>query len=341
MDVQIDGQTIGSVLRQVESQRKDDLFIMCEDESRTYTEFMERVDRISKGLLAIGVKKDDKVALWAGNSVEWIECYFAVVGIGAILVTVNTRYHISELSYQLKQSDTKFLILDEQFLKEDLLNRLVQAVPELKTEEFGEVESAGFPCFKGAVTLEKSQKDYPGVISLDELIERGERVSDSALEKAQKEAKPEDVALMIYTSGTTGEPKGVELQHFALLERMSRYCTYNRMTEEDSTFFALPLFHAFGVVVAVLGTLVTGSRLCMLDKFRAREALELINTEKCTIIHGVPSSFYMMLNDPEFDRFDLSCGRTGVLGGRALQAGARSADNRQYRSGDHLRMGPY
>lgn len=313
MELDIDGKTLGSVLREVVAKRRDMPFVSCEDESRTYGEFLEHADAFARGFLACGVKKGDKVALWAGNNVEWVEVYFALASIGAVLVTVNTRYHAEELRYLLEQSDSTLVVLQRSFLKETLLDRLVEVVPELEEEAFGTVKNAGLPLLRGAVTYE--EEPLRGAISLAELARRGSKVGEDAWQDALRTPKPEDTALMIYTSGTTGNPKGVEQQHVALLNRMFRFCRWNRMTEDDTTFFALPLFHSFGAVVAVLATLLTGSRLCMLEKFRTKKALELIERERCTVIHGVPSSFYMMLRDPDFGSYDLSCGRTGVLGG--------------------------
>lgn len=313
MDVSIEGKTIGEVFCDVVSLREDRPFVSCEGEGLTYAEMRSRVDEIARGLLACGVRKGDKVSLWAGNSVEWVAFYLAAVSIGAVLVPVNTRYHVDELRYQLRQSDTRFLVMESGFLKENFLERILEAVPEVGARLFGAINSEDFPCFEGVILIDDAE--LSGSISLEGLISLGEHTNLGDLAKARGAVFPEDVALMIYTSGTTGEPKGVMQQHFALLNRMHRYCCYNNMGEDDATFFALPLFHSFGAVVAVLGTIVTGSRLCMLRKFQPRAALELIQKERCSVIHGVPSSFYMMLREPGFELFDLSCGRTGVLGG--------------------------
>lgn len=313
MEVQIDGMTLGSVLRNVARERSEACFLKWETGSCTYGAFQERVDRICKGLLACGVQRGDKVALWAGNRPEWIECYLAVVSIGAVLVTVNTRYHADELQYELVQSDAKFILLEQRFLKEGLLDRALEILPELRTQRFGKIESETLPHLKGAILMDGPE--LPGMISLDTVIDRGEDVSGAQLERAQRASQPEDTALIVYTSGTTGKPKGVEQQHAALLNRMHRFAQWNRMDENDVTFFALPLFHSFGAVVSVIGTLVAGSQLCLSEKFRPREALKTIERERCSVIHGVPSSFFMMLKEPDFAEFDLSCGRTGVLGG--------------------------
>lgn len=313
MEVQVEGKTLGSLLYEVASERGEACFLKWETGSWSYSEFVERVDEIAKGLLACGVKHGDRVALWAGNHPDWIACYFAIVSVGGILVTVNTRYHADELRYELEQSDASLIILDRCFLKENLLDRLIEVAPELESQMFGSVESKALPCLKGAIVLDGPE--MPGVISLDTAIGRGRDVATDELRRVQAASLPEDVALMIYTSGTTGNPKGVAQQHYALLNRMQRFAAWNEMREGDATFFALPLFHSFGAVVAVIGTLVSGSQLCIRQKFRAREALETIEREHCSVIHGVPSAFFMMLKDPEFARFDLSCGRTGVLGG--------------------------
>lgn len=313
MDINIEGATLGSALREVAGKRRNELFLTCEDDKCTYGEFLERVERISKGLLACGVQHGDRIALWAGNRIEWIECYLAVVSIGAVLVTVNTRYHAGELRYELAQSEASYLILEERFLKENLLERALSVIPEAANQEFGAIECASLPHFKGIVSLESVA--CPGAQSLEVIEKRGETISDELLCRSYDTSKPDDVALMIYTSGTTGTPKGVEQQHSSLLNRMRRFAVWNEMDEFDATFFALPLFHSFGAVVAVIGTLVSGSRLCMLEKFGAAEALRMIERERCSVIHGVPSSFYMMLKNPLFKDVDLSCGRTGVLGG--------------------------
>lgn len=318
MEVRVDGMTLGSVLRYAARERGDACFLTWESESFTYGEFLERVDAIAKGLLAIGVKRGDHVALWAGNRPEWLECYLAVVSVGAVLVTVNTRYHADELRYELSQSEARFVFMEERFLKEGLLDRMVEVAPELGEQRFGDVRCPDLPCLEGVVLLDPC--DLPGACGLDELAERGRAVDPEIFRSALDAVRPEDVALIIYTSGTTGSPKGVEQQHFALLNRMSRFAAWNEMGEGDVTFFALPLFHSFGAVVAVVGTLVTGSQLCLATKFEARSALETIERERCSVVHGVPSSFFMMLRDERFEDFDVSSCRTGVLGGAPCPA---------------------
>lgn len=313
MEVQLDGMTIGSVLRKMATERADCCFLKTEEKTLTYRQFQARVEEIARGLIGIGVKHGDHVALWAGNRSEWIECYMAVVSIGAVLVTVNTRFHVEELRYEMNQSDSKFLIIEDEFLKENLRDRALEVFPELKTQRFGEVESKVAPCMRGVISIDRGGE--PGIISLDDLVERGFGVSDDCINEAYSASRAEDVALIIYTSGTTGEPKGAMQQHFALLNRVYRFDKWNQMDEDDVTFFALPFFHSFGAVVAILGTLVVGAQLCTMEKFRPHEALQTISREHATVIHGVPSAFFMMLNDPEFDTFDLSHGRTGVLGG--------------------------
>ncbi|HIT51581.1 MAG TPA: AMP-binding protein [Candidatus Aveggerthella excrementigallinarum] len=313
MTADIEGKTIGGLFREVAQARDDAVFISFEGSHFSYRSFLQRVDELAKGLMACGVKKGDRVALWAGNHPDWIACYLATVSIGGVLVTVNTRFHADELCFELDQCQASLVVMEGRFLKQGLLDRALDVMPELAMQPFGEVRSERLPAVKGVVTFEPHE--LPGIISLDEMIERGRAIDDEAYAAAREAVGPDDTAIMIYTSGTTGTPKGVEQQHVCLLNRMQRFAAWNGMNEDDSTFFALPLFHSFGVVVTVLGVLVTGSKLCLMEKFKAREALETIDRERCTVIHGVPSSFFMMLEDPEFDRFDLSCGRTGVLGG--------------------------
>lgn len=294
-------------------------FLKFEGKTVTYTELERRVERIGRGLIACGVEKGDRVALWMGNRTEWLEAYLATVSIGAVLVTVNTRYHADELLYELRQCEAKYLVMERKFLKQELLERALEIAPEMREQPFGEVRCESLPDLRGAVCLE--DLGLPGFLSYAQLEARGEACGEGEFARRRSEVTPDDVAIMIYTSGTTGDPKGVEQQHGALVHRMRAFTEWNHETCEDVVFFALPMFHSFGTVVTTIGALVCGSCICLMDKFRAHEALECVQDNRCTVVHGVPTSFLMMLSEDDFDEYDMSSVRTGVLGGAHCDPG--------------------
>ncbi len=307
--------TLGQLLdNAVERYPDNEVVVYVDRDLRlTYKEFSDLVDKLAKGLMAIGVKKGEKVAVWAPNVPYWIALQFATARIGAILLTVNTHYKSSELKYLLSQSEAENLFLVEGYRDSDYLSMIYDLVPELKEHPRGYLKSKALPNLKRVCYL--GHEKYKGLYSIPEIIGMGTIISDDEYKKRQDELSPHDVVNMQYTSGTTGFPKGVMLTHYNILNNGFWVGENMKLTNKDRICLPVPLFHCFGCVMGVLGAVSHGSTLVVLEEFNPLMAMSAIQAEKCTALYGVPTMFIAILEHSMFSRFDYSSLRTGIMAG--------------------------
>jgi fatty-acyl-CoA synthase len=206
--------TLGQILDQTVEKFPDNPAIVYTDRDfrLTYKQFSQVVDETAKGLMALGVQKGEKVAIWATNIPFWVTLQFATAKIGAILLTVNTNYKTSELEYLLTQSQTQNLFLIDVFQDTDYVNTVYELVPELKTCQRGNLSSPKFPHLKRVGFL--GPEKHRGMYTIPEIRSLGVMITDEAYQARQDTLSPHDVVNMQYTSGTTGFPKGVMLTHY-------------------------------------------------------------------------------------------------------------------------------
>jgi fatty-acyl-CoA synthase len=284
------------------------------NESYTYGEFKQLVDRAAKGLLAIGISKGDNVAIWAGNVTEWVVTQYATAKIGAVLVTVNPSYQLAELEYLLAKSRTRALVMAPEFRGTDYVAMLREAVPGIDAASAGSMVDDGHPSFREAILIEG---DEPGGFrTWADLIGLGRTISDAQLAHAQAQTVPNDVINIQYTSGTTGFPKGAMLTHANVLGNADLVGLSQNLTEEDVICAPVPFYHCFGCVMAVLTSLTRGCALVTPhDHFDPVHTLDAVERFGATALYGVPTMFIAQLSDPHFDEVDLSSLRTGIMAG--------------------------
>ncbi len=279
----------------------------------SYKEFNEVCRQAAKGFLKMGIKKGDHVAMWATNYAEWVITMFATAKIGAVLVTVNTNYKIFEAEYLLKQSDSNTLLLinglkDTSYV--DIINRLC---PELKDSTPGELHSEKLPVLKNVIYLDEGRPD--GMFTWNDLMEMGNEVSDEELARVQGSLDIYDVVNMQYTSGTTGFPKGVMLTHHNILNDGFYIGECMKFSHKDRLCIPVPFFHCFGCVLAILACVTHGTTMVPVEVYSPTAVMNAIQVEKCTAVHGVPTMFIFMLEHPDFEKYDLSSLRTGIMAG--------------------------
>ncbi|WP_054949673.1 AMP-binding protein [Numidum massiliense] len=279
----------------------------------TYRQFDDVCRQVAKGLMHLGIEKGEHVAIWATNQPEWLVSQFATGKMGAVLVTVNTNYRTAELEYLLKQSDATTLILMESYRGASYIDMLYEIVPELRTSELGALSSERLPYLKNVIVL--GEKRYPGMYLWDDLVQMGEAVGDGALDRRTDELAPDDVINMQYTSGTTGFPKGVMLTHNNIVNNGAHIAASMRLTAADRLCIPVPFFHCFGCVLGTMACVSVGATMVPVESFEPLTVLKAVEVERCTALHGVPTMFIAELNHPEFDRFDLSSLRTGIMAG--------------------------
>ena len=283
------------------------------DYTRTYSEFRDDVDEFCRSLIALGVKKGTHIAIWATNVPEWYITFWAAVKIGAVLVTVNTAYKIHELEYLLKQSDTHTLVMIKGW-RDSKYNEIVSELcPELADMKSGDkLHSKRLPFLRNIVTVGYRQK---GCITWNEAKGLAQSVPVSEVHRIAASVNIHDVCNMQYTSGTTGFPKGVMLTHYNVVNNGK--CIGDRMdlSTADRMMVQVPMFHCFGMVLAMTATMTHGGTLLPLPYFTPKPALACINQERITAFHGVPTMFIAMLSHPDFEKTDFSYMRTGIMAG--------------------------
>lgn len=283
------------------------------DYTRTYSQFRDDVDAFAKSLLALGVKKGSHVAVWATNVPQWYIAFWATTKIGAVLVTVNTAYKIHEAEYLLRQSDTHTLILIEKYRDSNYSQIISELCPELEHKASNEpLHAKKLPFLRNVITVGYKQK---GCLTWDEAIAEGEKIHIDEVKRIAATVNVHDVCNMQYTSGTTGFPKGVMLTHYSIVNNGK--CIGDRMdlSTADRMMIQVPMFHCFGMVLAMTASMTHGATILPLPYFTPKPALACINQEHITAFHGVPTMFIAMLEHADFENTDFSYMRTGIMAG--------------------------
>ncbi len=313
-------KTLGQLLDETIAKNPDNEAIVYVDRDyrQTWREFGQVVDDLAKGLMALGVQKGEKIALWATNVPYWLALQFATAKIGAILITVNTNYRESELRYLLTQSDCENLFVIDGFRDHDYLETVYKLIPELKLQPRGYLRNPGLPCLKRVMFL--GVEKHRGMYSVPEIMGVSCMVSDAAYKERQDSLSPYDVINMQYTSGTTGFPKGVMLTHVNVLNNGYWIGYHQRFTSDDIVCIPVPLFHCFGCVLGVMACVNHGTKMVILESFNPVLVMTSIEQERCTAVHGVPTMFISILEHRIFDRIDFSSLRTGIMAGSVCPA---------------------
>ncbi|MDR1499950.1 MAG: AMP-binding protein [Tannerellaceae bacterium] len=313
--VELGEMTVGEWLEHWAEVTPDKEYLVYPDRNLRFTwqAFNLRVDRMARGMMAIGIGKGTHVGLWATNVPDWLTFLFAAAKIGAVVVTVNTNYKQSELEYLAEDSDLHTLCITEGVFDGSYIDMVYAMLPELKDSQRGFLRSARFPKMRNIVFI--GQEKLRGMYNTAELLLLGENVTGDRLEKAKEKVGCHDVVNMQYTSGTTGFPKGVMLTHHNITN--NGYFTGEGMgfTADDKLCCCVPLFHCFGVVLASMNVLTHGCTQVMVERFDSLVVLASVHKERCTALYGVPTMFIAELNHPMFDMFDLTSLRTGIMAG--------------------------
>ncbi len=306
--------TVGQQLERVAAAFPDKEAIKYTDRPyrRTWREFNEECDRVAKGFLAHGVKKGDKIAIWATNIPQWLLTLFAACKIGAVLVTVNTAYKVFELEYLLKQSDTKILVMMDEYKGTsyvDIVRQLCRGLGK-KWEHLNPM----LP-FLDEIVYAGAGDCPDGMTPWDQLEKDGQAIPDEALREIGEALDCHDVINMQYTSGTTGFPKGVMLSHYNILNNGKGIGDCMKFTENDKLCVVVPFFHCFGLVLATMASLTHATTMVPVDLYSPVKVMEAISRERCTAFHGVPTMYIAMLEHPDFEKYDFSSLRTGIMAG--------------------------
>lgn len=307
--------TLGHLLDETVSRYPDIEAVVYADRDyrQTWREFSETVDRVAKGLMALGVKKGEKVAIWATNVPHWVTLQFATAKIGAILLTININYKSAEIDYILRQSETENIFLIDGYRDTDYVSTLYQLVPELREHPRGELGSPNYPHLRRVFFL--GPEKHRGMYSMHEVMAMAGEISEDEYRERQSRLDPDDVVNMQYTSGTTGFPKGVMLTHHNIGNNGYWLGANQNLGPRDRVCIPVPLFHCFGCVLGVLACINHGSTMVILERFDPVHVMMSVEKERCTALYGVPTMFIAVMDHKLFEKFDFSSLRTGIMAG--------------------------
>jgi fatty-acyl-CoA synthase len=283
------------------------------DYTRTYSQFRDDVDNFARALIALGVRPGMKVAIWATNVPQWYITFWASVKIGAVLVTVNTAYKIREAEYLLRQADVHTLVMIDGYRDSDYAGIMAALCPELDySDPRKPLHCSRLPFLRRVINASSRR---PGCLTWADALSLAELVPVSEVYRREAEIDPDDVCNMQYTSGTTGYPKGVMLTHRNIVNNGK--CIGDRMdlSTADRMMIHVPMFHCFGMVLAMTASVTHGVTMSPLPYFSPKAALRCIRHERITAFHGVPTMFIAMLEHPDFDPADFKYMRTGIMAG--------------------------
>jgi fatty-acyl-CoA synthase len=310
------GATIGEYFDQIAERyaERDALIVRHQQVRWRWRELKQRVDDFAAGLLALGLDRGERIAIWSPNNAEWIVCQFAAAKAGLILVNINPAYRLSELEYALNKAGCEALITAVRFKTSDYLAMLDELAPELAAASPGRLCSARLPDLRLVITIGSNQ--VPGAIGFDHVYDLASEAERERLAAPAGLLQFDDPINIQFTSGTTGFPKGATLSHHNILNNAFCLGEAMKFTERDRVCIPVPLYHCFGMAIGNLGCLTHGAAMVFPSEgFDPLATLETIAAEGCTALYGVPTMFIAEMDHPDFAEFDLSSLRTGIMAG--------------------------
>jgi len=290
-------QTIGANLAETVARfpERDALVVAHQAVRQTWAEFHDTIRSVAKGLIARGIDKGDRVAMWSPNFAEWVYIQYATAVIGAIQVNINPAYRTSELKYALEQSGSRLLVTRTAYLTSGY-REMVEEV----CDELADLESVVY----------FDTEDW------SDLVAAGAAVTDDELEARAGSLDPDDPINIQYTSGTTGFPKGATLSHRSILNDAMLVGSACGYSETDRVCIPVPFYHCFGMVMGNLACSVFGAAMVVPGPtFDPGAVLRTVEAERCTSLYGVPTMFVAELGHDDLASFDLSSLRTGIMAG--------------------------
>ncbi|NXE37226.1 ACSF2 synthetase, partial [Ptilorrhoa leucosticta] len=322
-DIPLLDKTIGQCLEEtVERFPNRKALVFCRDGVRkTFAQFKEEVDQAAAGLLALGLRKGDRLGMWGPNKYEWVLMQFATAQAGIILVSVNPAYQASELEFVLRKVGCKALVFPTQFKTQKYYDILKQSCPELEKSSPGGIKSTRLPDLSIVIVCDSK---LPGTFHMDEVMQAGDSSHMKQLRAMQQTLSCNEPINIQFTSGTTGSPKGATLSHRNIVNNANLVGLRLGITDqvglgqngESRCGLPAPLYHCLAsvggcMVMALHGT----SCIFSSPSFEGKAALEAVSREKCSFLLGTPTMFIDMLSQPDFDSYDLSTLRGGIIGG--------------------------
>ena len=280
----------------------------------TYRQLGAAIDAFAAGLLALDLQPGDRIGIWSPNNIEWVIAQFATAKAGLILVNINPAYRKAELIYTLNKVACKALILAREFKSSHYIGVLNDIAPALKTSKSGQLSLSALPSLRSLIVI--GDEPVAGMFRFDGIAGMAPADAAEQLEAQARLNQPDDAINIQFTSGTTGMPKGATLTHFNVIN--NGYFSGQAMgfTDQDRLCIPVPLYHCFGMVLGVLASVTHGATMIFpSEAFEPLAVLEAVSEERCTALHGVPTMFIAELEHADFENFDFSHLRTGIMAG--------------------------
>jgi fatty-acyl-CoA synthase len=315
-DVPLKYETIGTAFDETAQRfaRRDALIVPGQQVRWSYAELKHRVDLLAAGLLSLDLNPGDRIGIWAPNCAEWAVAQFASAKAGLILVNINPAYRLSELEFCLKKVGCRALITAERLKNSDYLEMLRSLAPELDFCAPNKLVSARLPQLELIIRLGRTPT--AGCLNFDDVLRLGGESDRARLDHIGVKLQPDDAINIQFTSGTTGLPKGATLSHYNILNNGYFVGRGIGLTERDRICIPVPLYHCFGMVMGNLAAIAHGAAMIYpAESFDPAKTLESVDRERATALYGVPTMFIAEMETPEFERYDLSSLRTGIMAG--------------------------
>jgi fatty-acyl-CoA synthase len=309
-------KTIGQYFDDIASAYPDNLAVVVHHQQIrwNYREFQAKVDALATGLLTLGIQPGDRVGIWSPNNIEWCLTQFATAKIGAIMVCINPAYRPEELEYSLSNVGCRAVICADKFKSSDYLQMLNELLPELSTSTAGKLTTLALPELEYVIRMGTDRT--PGMLNFNDLLLEVNDEAQHVLATIADSLNTHDAINIQFTSGTTGSPKGATLSHHNILNNAYLVADAMGFTLTDKLCMPVPLYHCFGMVLGSLACVIHASAAVYPgESFDPLTTLQVIANERCTALHGVPTMFIAELEHPQFNQFDLSSLRTGIMAG--------------------------
>ncbi|MED5513158.1 AMP-binding protein [Pseudoalteromonas sp. DY56-GL22] len=315
-DIPLIEKTIGQYLDNIVDNYPDHPAIVVHHQQirLTYRQYQQQINQLAMGLLSLGVKPGDRVGIWSPNNIEWCLTQFATAKIGAIMVCINPAYRPSELKYALNSVECSTLITASEFKASNYINMLNELAPELADSQAGKLNLNALPHLKNIIRI--GDEPAAGMFSFSDIMQRATDAHKLELDAIAATLHCDQDINIQFTSGTTGNPKGATLSHKNILNNGFLMAQAMKLTHEDKLCIPVPLYHCFGMVLGNLVCISKGATAVFPgDSFDPKTTLEVVEKERCTGLHGVPTMFIAELELKDFANYDLSSLRTGVMAG--------------------------
>ena len=270
-------------------------------------------DQFAQGMMSMGIKRGDKIGVWAHNIPEWVFLFLGISKLGAVMVPINPNARTRDLAYYLKTAEVKVLFLVKKINGTDNEEILKKAISDLHVFSSGEVASDEFPLFKKVIVIGDSTT--AGFLNYEDLLKEGNKVRKSDLPFLKEKISPFDPVLIKFTCGLTGYSRGATLTHFGLINNGLSIARKQNFGPSDILCLPIPFHYIFGFWMGLMACFSTHTPIVTVPKYRALEVLKLLEEKRCTALYGVPTIFADLLNHAEFPTFKLKSLRTGMMSG--------------------------